>query len=106
MTNETNYRPKNDTAALLKYDANKKSNVVAYLLLIFLGGLGVHRFYAGATISGIIMLGLFVLSWFLAFVAVGFIGFIVLGIWWFIDLFLLHGMIVKSNSKLAEDLTI
>ena len=105
MPNETNEQPRNDTAALMQYDANKKSNIVAYLLLIFLGGLGLHRFYAGATVSGLLMLGLFIVSWLLAFVAVGFVGFIILGIWWFIDLFLLHGIIAKSNSKLAESLT-
>ena len=56
------YQSSSDAKTLLQYEANKKSVVVAYLLLIFLGSLGVHRFYAGATKSGAIMLSLFVLS--------------------------------------------
>ena len=34
----------------------EKSMAVAYLLLIFLGSLGIHRFYLGKTGSGIAML--------------------------------------------------
>ena len=34
----------------------QKSKVVAILLCLFLGGLGVHRFYVGKVGSGILML--------------------------------------------------
>lgn len=34
---------------------SKKSNVVALILCIFLGGLGVHRFYVGKIGTGIAM---------------------------------------------------
>ena len=47
-----------------------KSQLVALLLCIFLGGLGIHRFYLGYIGAGIIQL----------FTGGGF------GIWWFIDL--------------------
>lgn len=94
-----------DTKTLLQYEANKKSVVVAYLLLIFLGAIGVHRFYAGATKSGVIMLCLFILSCILLFAFIGTFGFIILGIWWFVDLFLLHGLISSHNNNLVGDLT-
>lgn len=94
-----------DAKTLLQYEANKKSVVVAYLLLTFLGSFGVHRFYAGATKSSAIMLSLFVLSCILLFVFVGAFGFLILGIWWFVDLFLLHGLISSYNNDLVGNLT-
>ena len=39
-------------ATMMRYDANKKSIGVSYLLWFFLGGLGAHRFYNGRTGSG------------------------------------------------------
>ena len=94
-----------DAKTLLQYEANKKSVVVAYLLLIFLGSFGVHRFYAGTTKPGAIMLSLFVLSCILLFAFVGAFGFLILGIWWFVDLFLLHGLISSYNNDLVGNLT-
>ena len=94
-----------DAKTLLQYEANKNSVVVAYLLLILLGSFGVHRFYAGATKSGAIMLGLFVLSRILLFAFVRAFGFLILGIWWFVDLFLLHGLISSYNNDLVGNLT-
>ena len=40
-----------------------KSPLVAYLLLIFLWGLGVHRMYLGRWVSGILMAVLWGLGW-------------------------------------------
>ena len=93
-----------DAKTLIQYEANKKSVVVAFLLLIFLGSFGVHRFYAGTTKSGAIMLSLFVLSSILLFAFVGAFGFIILGIWWFVDLFLLHGLTSSYDSDLIGSL--
>ncbi|WP_082511775.1 TM2 domain-containing protein [Devosia sp. Leaf420] len=38
-----------------QYDIEKKSLVVAYVLWFFLGYVGVHRFYLGRPISGLIV---------------------------------------------------
>ena len=88
----------------LRYDANKKSLLVAYLLLLFLGGLGLHRFYLKRTISAFIMVGILLISIPLSFVVIGFFGFLLLGIWYFIDLFLLPGMVTSYNNNLIDTL--
>lgn len=42
-----------------------KSKVVAGLLAIFVGALGIHKFYLGYSTAGVIMLAIFVLGWIL-----------------------------------------
>jgi TM2 domain-containing membrane protein YozV len=42
-----------------------KSKIAAGLLALFLGGLGIHKFYIGATTAGVIMLVLWVFGWIL-----------------------------------------
>ena len=83
--------------AHMMYDANKKSQGVAYLLCIFLGGLGAHRFYLGSTGTGAVQLALWVLGW-----MTGFIAWIPLVIWVLIDLFLIPGIARDYNMKLAD----
>lgn len=64
-----------------------KDPVVALLLSIFLGQLGVDRFYIGSVGAGVLKL-----------LTLGF-----LGLWWFIDLFLIMGKTKKRNAaKLAS----
>jgi len=62
---------------------NQKSKTTALVLCIFLGWLGVHRFYVGKTGTGILWL----LTW-----GIG-------GIGWFIDLFLVGGMVDEYNMN-------
>jgi TM2 domain-containing membrane protein YozV len=44
------------TEGQILYDANKKSKLVSYLLWLFLGGFGAHRFYNRRVKSGLAML--------------------------------------------------
>ena len=59
-----------------------KSKLIAYLLWFFLGWAGIHRFYVGKVVSGILYL-----------LTLGFFG-----IGWFIDLFLLGGYVDTYNA--------
>lgn len=72
------------------FDANSKSVGTAYLLWFFFGLLGVHRFYAGKTKSGVVRL----LLWLIPF-----IGWALLALLWIIDLFLIPSMIGEQNLK-------
>lgn len=94
-----------DTAQMMVYDAKKKSNGVAYLLWFLLGGIGAHRFYAGRTGTGIAYVALQVLAWITLGAGAGVFVFMVIGLWWLIDAFLLPGMIRQSNLLLAARIT-
>lgn len=94
-----------DATALMRYDANKKSALIAYLLWFFLGGLGAHRFYLGRTGSAVAILLLTIFSSLLTIVTVGFIGFFVVGLWWTVDAFLIPGMVRAYNNGLIAQLS-
>ena len=96
--------PLGNANALMRYDANKKSALVAYLLLLFVGATGAHRFYLGKVGSGMVMLGLFMLSLLLTVVAVGLLGLLAVAFWAFIDLFLVPGMVQDHNNRLITQL--
>jgi TM2 domain-containing membrane protein YozV len=83
------------------YDANRKSTGVAYLLWFFLGGFGAHRFYLGQTGTAVTQLLLALLGWIPMFV-----GWFALGIWLFVDLFLIPGIAREQNMRLADRLTL
>lgn len=57
-----------------------KSPVAAGLFAIFLGGLGVHRFYLGYTNQGIILLAATILSWLTAIILIGLLGLMVISV--------------------------
>lgn len=96
-----------DSASLMLYDNHKKSAPVAYLLLIFLGGLGAHRLYLRQTAGT-----MWLLAWIVSIVAMfggaptlsiviwALAGFVML-----IDLFLIPGMVRAYNSTIIERLT-
>lgn len=94
----------NDAKALMAFESSKKSSLIAYLLWFFLGGFGAHRFYLGRTGSAIAMLVIFILSWILTFVAIGLLGFLLIGIWWIIDAFLIPGITQDFNQGLQRRL--
>ncbi|AKQ55151.1 TM2 domain-containing protein [Bordetella hinzii] len=89
----------------MMYDANRKSVGVAYLLWLFLGGAGGHRFYAGKTGSGIAMLILTISGVILSIIGVGFLLLLAVGIWAIIDAFLIPGWIRNANMLLAATLS-
>ncbi len=84
---------------MMRYDAGKKSVGIAYLLWFFLGGIGVHRFYLGKWLSGILILACTVL----AFVTFGLTAIVtaVYAIW---DLFTIPGKVKRHNERLIASL--
>src|SRR6185503_12163928 len=54
-----------DRKADLKYVPGSRDYTVAWLLLVFLGWFGVHRFYLGKWLSGLIILICAATAWFL-----------------------------------------
>ncbi|WFU09409.1 TM2 domain-containing protein [Rhizobium sp. CB3090] len=82
-----------------------KSVGAAYLLWFFLGTLGAHRFYLGRTGSGAAQLILLVLGWLTAYIVIGAVLLIALGIWWIIDAFLIPAMIAEQKEEVRRRLT-
>ena len=93
-----------DTARLLRYDAAKRSALLAYVLWFFLGWFGLHRFYLGRIASGVAMLVLHGFSWLTHFILIGFVGFALLGLWWLIDALLIPGMTRAYNERVIAAL--
>jgi TM2 domain-containing membrane protein YozV len=93
-----------DAQAMMRYDANKKSVVVAYVLWFFVGWLGGHRFYLKHTGTAIAMLIISLVSIPLSLLAVGALGFAVVGIWALVDAFLIPGMARDYNNRLITNL--
>jgi TM2 domain-containing membrane protein YozV/RNA polymerase subunit RPABC4/transcription elongation factor Spt4 len=77
---------------------NPKSKIVAGLLGIFLGGLGIHRFYLGYTTIGIVQLLITVCSWpLMLFCGIGFFSLAGVGIWGLVEgILILVGNINKD----------
>lgn len=94
-----------DTERMMRFEANRKSALLAYVLWFFLGFFGVHRFYLGRIGSGIGMLVLHALSWATVWILIGYVGFAILGLWWVIDALLIPGMTRDYNNRLVDDLT-
>ena len=84
----------------MMYDANRKSTGASYLLWFFLGSFGAHRFYLGQTGTAVVQLLLLLLGWLPLFA-----GWIILGVWLFVDLFLIPGIARDENMRIADRLT-
>ncbi len=94
-----------DNQTMMRYNANKKSALLGYVLWFFVGFFGVHRMYLGRVGSGIAMLVLHGLSWLTYYILVGFLGFGILGLWWLIDALLIPGMARSYNNRLVDQLS-
>jgi TM2 domain-containing membrane protein YozV len=89
---------------MMRYDANKRSLAMAYLLLAATGLLGGHRFYLGRGGSALIMLLLTLASLPWALIFWGWPGMFVTIIWVVIDALRLPGMVQQANNKLIASL--
>ncbi len=76
------------------FEANRKSKGIAYLLWLFLGWFGAHRFYAGETKTAIIQLVLTLTG----------VGVLINIPWLLADLFLIPGMVNDRNLELIHAL--
>ena len=95
-------RPSPDTLAQLRYDAGRKSLLLAYLIWFFLGYGGVHRMYLGHWISGFVMLLIFAVSLPLTILLVGHLGLGFILLWWLLDVLLIPGMCARANHRLID----
>lgn len=73
----------------LEYEKQKKSKLVTWLLWLFLGGIGGHRYYLGHIGKGIAMT-----------LTLG--G---LGIWTLITAFFINGWVDEHNKSVEENIT-
>lgn len=81
-----------------------KSTGVAYLLWLFTGGFGGHRFYLGRVGSGAAIAVLMVLGLLTSVVGVGVLFLAIAGIWVLVDAFLISGMVAEQKRQLREQL--
>ena len=82
-----------------------KSTGTAYLLWLFLGGLGGHRFYLGRSGTGFVMFGLWLLGLLTIFVGIGGIFLAIVVVWALIDAFRIPGMIKADKEALRLGLS-
>lgn len=84
----------NDTRALMLFEANKKTALVAYLLWFFVGIFGGHNFYLKRTGVAVTQLIL----------TITIIGLLVSAVWVLVDAFLIPGWVRNQNNLLAAQL--
>ncbi len=90
------------TTRLMRFEANRKSVIAAYLIWFFLGAFGIHRMYLGRWISGIILLALTLAGGGLSVILVGYLPLAIAGLWWLLDALLIPGMVNASNNELVD----
>ena len=86
----------------MKLEEQKKNPVIAYILWWFLGFFGAHRFYVGKE-KAVVMLIISIVSFMTVFIAIGYIGFIAMFIWWIIDGINLHKWVKQYNLQLIDN---
>jgi TM2 domain-containing membrane protein YozV len=83
-----------DTRALMLYEANSKSVLVAYILWFFVGLFGGHNFYLkriGVAVTQLIL-------------TVTVVGSVITLVWIIVDAFLIPGWVRNQNNLLAAQL--
>ena len=83
-----------DTRAMMLFEANKKTALVAYILWFFLGLFGGHNFYLKRTGVAVAQLIL----------SITVIGMVITIFWVFVDAFLIPGWVRRQNNLLAAEL--
>ena len=82
----------------------RKELVTAYLLLIFLGGVGAHRFYLGRPRSAVAIPVLVLAGWALAsagpiaLTILGYACIVAVWVWFVVDLFLVPSLVRERNA--------
>lgn len=84
-----------DARAMMRFESDRKSAGVAFLLWIFFGMLGGHRFYLGKPWTALLML----------LMTITMFGALVTAIWALIDAFLIPGMVRDYNNGLADTIS-
>ena len=83
-----------DARAILFFEANKKTALVAYLLWFFFGIFGAHNFYLKRTGVAVTQLIL----------SITIVGMLITIIWVLVDAFLIPSWVRDQNNKLAIQL--
>jgi TM2 domain-containing membrane protein YozV len=83
-----------DTRAMMLFEANKKTAVVAYVLWFFLGLFGAHNFYLKRTGVAVTQLIL----------TLTIVGMLITIVWALVDAFLIPGWVRNQNNLLAAQL--
>ncbi|HCJ53522.1 MULTISPECIES: TM2 domain-containing protein [Glutamicibacter] len=84
---------------------NQKNTLVAYVLWFFLGQLGIHKFYLGQVVAGIVYLALGIIGWATTFILIGWVPLGVLWVLLIIDIFTIPGTVARINQRGAERYT-
>ena len=76
-----------------------KSKIVAGVLAIVVGGLGIHKFYLGYIVPGIVLLVATIISLLTAIILIGVVGLLVIGV-----ICLIEGILylTKSDEEFHE----
>lgn len=82
-----------------KNNPNAKSKIVAGILALFFGNLGVHNFYLGYTGKAVTQLLLTILGIFLLFIIIGFPMMIGSAIWAFIEAIMIFTGSINKDAK-------
>ena len=80
------------------YNRTCKNKWIAYLLLVFIGGVGAHRFYLGRAGTGICILALTIIGFLLP------AAYIALVIWLILDLFYVNDYINTHRNNILLEL--